>query len=106
VWLIEKYNERAPTPLIERGRFTVLDIEVLAPGHVQIQGVWAEDERAVVITQDWLSICTRRRNGFVHLRGYGERRDEPKDLSNLPVFRYEGPIQYSVLSCLLHNGEI
>jgi hypothetical protein len=63
-WLVEKYNEQAPAPSAEDGRFTVLDIEVLDRGCVQIQGVWAEDRRAVVIAQDWLSICTTRKDGL------------------------------------------
>ncbi len=105
-WLTAKYNENPPASLVEDGRFTVLDIEVLDRGLVQVQGVWFEDQRAVVVTRDCLSVCLARTNGFVHIRGYGERRGEPKNLKKLPVCQYDGLIDYSVLGSVLHSGEL
>lgn len=97
--LLKRYAENnPPAPLVVNGRITLLDLEVIVPGTVQVRGVWDEGNRVVVVTEDWLSICSLEKNGFCHFKGYGEKRDDKKDLNNLPVFEYSGPLSVSVLS--------
>jgi len=96
-WVIAGQAVNAPETLVENEQFTVLDVEVMKPGLVEVHGVWVEDDRALVVVCDWLSICPSRDRGFFHVKGYGDNRAEAKNLSRLPVFRYEGPITLSVI---------
>jgi hypothetical protein len=106
-YIVEKYNASRPhETLVVDGRFTVLDVEVLDRGLVQVQGVWFEGTRAVVVTHDWLSLWLPPTDGFTHLRGYGDRRGEPKNLNKLPVFRHDGSIDFSILAAALRLGGI
>jgi len=40
------------------GQLILLDIEVLEPGLVKVQGIWAEKWRAIVITKNRLALLT------------------------------------------------
>jgi hypothetical protein len=92
-----------PTPLVKDDRVALIDVQVLDIGTVQIEGAWIEGDRAVVVNSDWLSIW-RRGIGFMHLTGYGNVRGD-KDLSNLPICEYDGPLNDSVMSaCLKMSG--
>ena len=87
----------APEALVENGRLTLLELEVIDPGLVQVRGVWLEEDRALVVLRDSLSLCPSRDRGFFHVKGYGEMRNEPKDLAKLPVFIPDGPITFSMI---------
>ena len=98
-WVGHQYSDNGLP--INDGRLTILDLEVLDRGLVQVQGVWAEDQRAVAITQDCLSLCVPEKGGFIHFQGYGDLRGEPKNRAKLPVFSYDGAVEYSALARFL-----
>lgn len=102
--MIDAYEaSEPPASLIKEERLTLVDLQVIDIGTVQVEGIWIEGERAVIANADYLSICSD--NGcFLHLRGYGETRGD-KDLSNLPTFLFDGPLETSVLSAAINNPE-
>lgn len=57
-WVVEKMNQFNPSFVID-GKVTVLSLEVVRPGLVRIQGVWAELEEAIVITKDELAFLRK-----------------------------------------------
>lgn len=54
------------------GKAIVLSLEVVRPGVVRVQGVWAESQEAVVITKDAISFLRPSLNKPVSLAGDGE----------------------------------
>jgi hypothetical protein len=50
----------------------ILDLEVVRPGVVRVQGVWIDGDRGVVITRDRLSFLSLDRERPVSLAGAGE----------------------------------
>jgi hypothetical protein len=91
-----------PAPLTQDDRLTLVDLQVLDIGTVQIGGTWIEEERAVIANADYLSLCTRGQ-GFYHMCGYGEVRGD-KDLAKLPTVVFDGALDESVMSALLANA--
>jgi len=61
---------------------TLLDLEVLEPGLVRVQGIWAEADRAVIVTSEAMSFLTRGAPGPKSITGEG------KD----SVITYVGPV--------------
>ena len=59
-WAIISLRVQEPDYAID-GQLILLDIEVLEPGLVRVQGIWTEDKRAIVITLD--------RIAFIHPDG-------------------------------------
>ena len=95
--MIDLYDASiAPASLVKEDRLTLIDIQVLDIGTVQVEGTWIEGNKAVIANADCLSICLTG-NRFIHLRGYGEIRGD-KDLSNLPTILFDGPFDDSVIS--------
>lgn len=100
--MINRYeSSNPPAALVKEGRVTLLDIQVLDLGTVQVDGMWAEGERGVVANADFLSIC-QPGGGFVHISGYGEKRHD-KDLANLPIMEFVGSLDESVLSAAIRS---
>jgi hypothetical protein len=64
------------------GRLTLIDLEVLKPGLVRIQGLWAEQDRAVIITHRYLHFVTPSLVRPISLLGHGEDT----------ILHYTGPI--------------
>lgn len=61
---------------IADGQFTLLDLEVRALGLVQVQGVWTEDRRALVVGSEMLAFSRGDPDwgdGFVYWAGYREQ---------------------------------
>jgi hypothetical protein len=95
--MIDRYQtSNPPAPLVKEGRVTLIDIQVLDIGTVQVEGAWIEGDRAVIANADFLSIC-RPGIGFMHLTGYGDIRGD-KNLLKLPTNEFDGPLNVSVLS--------
>lgn len=80
-WLIQQIQSRTPE-FGANGCIVALDIEVVKPGIVRVQGCWPDRDVAVVITQDELSFCSRERPIPLTLVGEGEDS----------VLVYTGPI--------------
>lgn len=98
-WVIQYYARDNPkAPLAQNDRFTLLDIEVIDRGIVQVQGIWVEDNRAIVATEDQFSVCTSSLRGFVHFSTAPS--NGPKDFAKLSVWEYKGPIEFSLFSTL------
>lgn len=55
-WLIERASSAVPN-FTEKGRIVALDMEVLAPGTVQISGFWVDEQKGFVISKDSLFVC-------------------------------------------------
>lgn len=111
-WVLDLYDQsttefsagKKHSLVDEKGRFTILDLEVINRGVLQIQGVWVEGDLALVVGRDWLSIKLPIMTGFGHIRGYADSIDAPKDLNRLPVFTYSGDLNFSALSGVLECG--
>jgi SEC-C motif len=67
---------------VRDGRIALLDIQVLEPGYVRVQGLWPDNDTAVVITERLLTFLRRDGSGPISLAGGG------KDT----VLHYAGPI--------------
>jgi hypothetical protein len=80
-WLIEQVRYQNPA-FAEDDRIVALDIEVLKPGLVRVQGCWPDGDVGVVITEQALSFCTRGLREPVSMVGEGEKS----------VLIYAGPI--------------
>lgn len=80
-WLIEQARYRNPA-FAEDDRIVALDIEVLKPGLVRIQGCWPDGNVGIIITDQALSFCTRGLREPVSFVGEGEKT----------VLIYTGPI--------------
>ncbi len=70
-WVIDKMLLVNPL-FVVNGKAIVLSLEVVRPGVVRIQGVWADPEKAVVITKDALSFLRPSLNQPLSFVGDGE----------------------------------
>lgn len=70
-WLVEQVRFRDAGYAAD-GRITALDIEVLRPGLVRVQGCWPDGNVGVVITDKTLSFCSRGQRQPTSLVGAGE----------------------------------
>jgi len=64
------------------GRVVALDLEVLKPGVIRVQGFWPSPTAAIVITKESLSFCTLGRAQPTSLVGEGEGS----------VLKFAGPV--------------
>ncbi|MCT9852858.1 HNH endonuclease signature motif containing protein [Priestia megaterium] len=55
LWAIKKMLEMERPYKIENGILTIIDLEVVAPGEVRAQGIWAEFDRIILITDTSLN---------------------------------------------------
>lgn len=80
-WLVQQMRVQEPEFAAD-GRIVALDIEVLKPGLLRVQGCWPDGDVGVVITNKSLSFC---RNGNVQpLSMVGAGEDT--------ILKYTGPI--------------
>lgn len=80
-WLINQVRFQDPTFAAD-GRLVALDIEVVKPGIVRVQGCWPDGNVGVVITSRALSFCRRGLREPISMIGTGEGS----------VLLYSGPI--------------
>ena len=98
--MIDSFQTSYPLGLlVKEERITLIDIQVLDIGTVQVEGVWIEGDRAVIVNADFVYIY-RPGIGFNRWSGYGNVRGD-KDLSNLPTLEFDGPLDISVVSAFL-----
>lgn len=70
-WLVEQVRFQDAGYAAD-GRITALDIEVLRPGLVRVQGCWPDGNVGVVITDKALSFCSRGQRKPTSIVGAGE----------------------------------
>ncbi len=80
-WLIEQVRYQNPN-FASNGQIIALDLEVIKPGLVRVQGCWPDGDVGVVITEQALSFCNRGLREPVSMVGEGEGS----------VLVYAGPI--------------
>lgn len=80
-WMIAQVRAQDPDFAAD-GKLVALDLQVLKPGLVRVQGCWPDGDRGVVITERALSFCTRGKPQPTSLVGDGEAS----------VLLYAGPI--------------
>jgi hypothetical protein len=67
-WVLNKIRTQVPQ-YAGNGRFVMLDIEVVKPGIVKVQGVWVNGFEVVIITENLLSFYyTRTTTTFKYVR--------------------------------------
>lgn len=70
-WLVDQIRSQDASYAAD-GRITALDIEVLRPGLVRVQGCWPDGNVGVVITEKALSFCVLGRREPTSMVGAGE----------------------------------
>ena len=80
-WMLDQVRYQDPQFATD-GRIIALDVQVLKPGLVRVQGCWPDGNVGVVITEKALSFCTLGLREPVSLVGHGEDT----------VLLYAGPI--------------
>jgi len=80
-WALEKMRKHEPDYATNE-ELVLLDLEVLEPGLVKVQGVWNEKNRVIIITQDQISFVSPHREEPLSIRGAGADT----------VLNWEGPI--------------
>lgn len=85
---------------IENGRFTLADIDVPEAGVVRVQGVWAEEGRAIVADHRQLAVSVGKPHGgssFFRLAGYTNTFGD----GGIATVNVQGPLTESVIRTLL-----
>ena len=85
-WLLDQVRIQDPG-FAANGQVVAMDIEVLKPGLVRVQGCWPDGDVGVVITDKALSICRRGQQAPISFVGKGEETG----------FVLSGPITKEVL---------
>lgn len=67
-------------------RVVALDLQVIKPGHVRVQGFWNDDNNSIVITHNNLHFCALGRPLALTIRGAGEDT----------VITFTGPVKSSL----------
>lgn len=80
-WLVKQVRRHTPS-FASDGEIVAVDIEVLKPGHVRIQGCWADVDEGIVISEERLSFCNQALREPLSLMTDG----------GLATFRWIGPI--------------
>ena len=80
-WALDQVRQHEPD-YANQERLTVLDVEVVEPGLVRVQGIWPHDVHPVVVTQEHLMFLDRGREAPKSLAGEGADS----------VWFYDGPI--------------
>lgn len=57
-WALNRFRHKQDVNYATNGNLTLLELEVLEPGLVKVQGVWAEDHFAVIITENLMAFDT------------------------------------------------
>lgn len=85
-WILEAIRTHESELISEDDRLTLLDVEVLEPGLVRVQGVWGAPEHAIVITPTEIAFLDPNLTSPLSLRGAGAES----------VFYHAGPITTSL----------
>lgn len=88
-WLLDLVQN--DTPLFGRdGRVLALDMEVLKPGLIRIEGCWADADKGIIITPELISFYRQGNEKPMSFGAYGAIGDEPPIIlatsSNLVMF--------------------
>jgi hypothetical protein len=86
-WLLAQMLREDPN-FQTNGQILALDLEVIEPGLVQVQGCWQSDKSAVVITRQALHICHQGAARAVPIEGQGDATR----------FIYAGPISLAMFN--------
>ena len=70
-WVVQKMQIQEPA-FARSGEITALALDVIRPGLVRAKGVWAESNRAIVVTQERLSFVTPVLREPLSMIGEGE----------------------------------
>ncbi len=84
-WALAQLRVQEPSFAAD-GRLPLLDVEVLEPGLVRVQGVWIDGQNVVAITTARLAFLDRNRLGPVAMTGQGADT----------ILHYTGPITTSL----------
>lgn len=103
--MIAAYRNSCSHDLVSaENQVTLLDLHVVGIGTVEVAGIWTQGDRAVIANANMVSVFQPWR-GFVHLSGYGQVRGD-KDIANLPVFQFNGPLDESVMSAVFKDSKL
>jgi hypothetical protein len=69
-WAIDSLRVQEPSYAID-GQLILLDLEVLEPGLVRVQGIWTEDKRVIVITLDRIAFIRPDKQQPLSIGGEG-----------------------------------
>jgi hypothetical protein len=83
VELLGKLRDRDQT-FASDGRLTILDLEVLEPGLVRVQGIWIEGQHAIAVTPEYLITASKMGGEYILVGMVGAGVDS--------VLMYSGPI--------------
>ncbi len=70
-WALTRFRHQHDLNYANDGSIILLDLEVLEPGLVKVQGVWAEDNFAVIITENLIAFDTPQLPCPIALHGAG-----------------------------------
>lgn len=70
-WALTRFRHQHDLNYANNGSIILLDLEVLEPGLVKVQGVWAEDNFAVIITENLIAFDTPQLPCPIALHGAG-----------------------------------
>jgi hypothetical protein len=93
-WLIDQVRTQDPAFAAD-GRIIALDVEVLKPGLLRVQGCWPDGKVGVVITEKALSFCKLGLREPISLVGAGEGI----------VITYAGPVTSAVFGFAATTSE-
>jgi len=92
-WVIFQMRKFQRKDFGKSDRIKILDIEVIKPGFIKIEGIWANNEKAVIITNKELIFCPVPPWAPTNFVGAGEKT----------VFTYDGPISTGMFDSILHR---
>jgi hypothetical protein len=78
-WLLQQVRERTPSFGAE-GHILALDMEVLKPGLVRVEGCWIDADQAIIITPEFVSLYRQSWGAPISFGAYGDEGGAP------PVF--------------------
>lgn len=92
-WVIDQVRVQDETFAAD-GRIVALDLEVLKPGLLRVQGFWPDGDVGIVITEKALFFCNQSAQGPIAIVGAGVDS----------VYRYTGPITKASFGFGLNPG--
>lgn len=85
-WAVAQMRSHEPQ-FASDGRIIVASVRVLEPGLVRVQGVWMDDDKGVIVTNESLSFLRKGSQAPISLRGAA---------GGSSVLSYDGPITASL----------
>jgi hypothetical protein len=80
-WLLQQVRERSPSFGIN-GSILALDMEVLKPGLVRVEGCWIDADQACIITPEFISFYHQSEAQPFSFGAYGDESKDPPILLN------------------------